>query len=281
MRRAGRTSLIVGIAALLAGCAGGPVGNGPPPEGVTVEFVQLRSDVAARQAQVQVRNGTDQPIEVDAVHVMDPRFDGDAVRALEGRTSTVAPGGTTDIRIQLPGVACDVDEGSMTVLLELDGATVEAPLPDPLDVIGPLHERECLAQKVMDAAALSFSSFEPSPAGEPAALVLSVEPTGEGAAEIVGIQTTNLLTFGTAAGATADTYPLGLEVDPASESVEVALPLVPLRCDPHAVQEDKRGTIFTLEVALDGVPGEIELAAPEDMRGSILTWVADWCGFGG
>jgi hypothetical protein len=55
---------------------------------------------------------------------------------------------------------------------------------------------------------------------------------------------------------------------------------VPLRCDPHAVQEDKRGTIFTLEVELDGVPGEIELAASEDMRGSILTWVSNWCGFG-
>ena len=61
----------------------------------------------------------------------------------------------------------------------------------------------------------------------------------------------------------------------------VSLPLVPLRCDPHAVQEDKRGTIFTLAVELDGDPGEIELAAPEDLRGRILTWVGAWCGFGG
>ncbi len=271
----------VAVATALAGCAAGPVGDGAPPDGVTVEFVQLRSDVAARQAQVQVRNGTDEAIAVGAVRVEDQRFDGDATRAIEGRTSTVAAGGTTDIRIQLPPMDCDGTDGAMTVLLELDGETVEAPLPDPLDVIGPLHERECLASKVMDAASLSFASFEPSPAGEPATLVLSVEPTGEAAADVVGIQTTNLLTFEAAAGTIADTYRLDLEIAPTSEPTEIELPLVPLRCDPHAVQEDKRGTVFTLEIALDGVPGEIELAAPEDMRGQILTWVGDWCGFGG
>ena len=60
----------------------------------------------------------------------------------------------------------------------------------------------------------------------------------------------------------------------------VHLPLVPLRCDPHAVQEDKRGTVFNVEVELDGEPGLVQVAATEDMRGRILTWVADWCGFG-
>ena len=52
-----------------------------------------------------------------------------------------------------------------------------------------------------------------------------------------------------------------------TDPLAVHLPLVPLRCDPHAVQEDKRGTVFTLEVEVDGEPGEIELAASEDMRG--------------
>ena len=46
------------------------------------------------------------------------------------------------------------------------------------------------------------------------------------------------------------------------------------------MQEDKRGTIFDLEVEIDGEPGEIELAASEELRGRMLTWVADWCGFG-
>ena len=54
----------------------------------------------------------------------------------------------------------------------------------------------------------------------------------------------------------------------------------PVRCDPHVVQEDKRGTIFDVRVELDGEPGQVELFVGEDMRGRILTWVAEWCGFG-
>ena len=59
-----------------------------------------------------------------------------------------------------------------------------------------------------------------------------------------------------------------------------AVPIVPLRCDPHAVMEDKRGTVFDVRVEVDGASGVIEVAAPEAMRGEILRWVADWCGFG-
>lgn len=54
---------------------------------------------------------------------------------------------------------------------------------------------------------------------------------------------------------------------------------MPQRCDPHVVQEDKRGTIFTLEVA-EPREGTIELAMPVELKARVLTWVADWCGFG-
>lgn len=282
MRIAALAGLLIG-ALTLSGCAG--PGDAPPlPEGITAEFVQLRSDVADRQAQVRVHNATDAPIEIDDVTVSDPRFAEIATRANPGRVSTVGPGATVDLRIQLPAVQCDVAEGSATVQLGIPslGEAVEGPLPDPLDVIGPLHERECRAEGVADAATLALSSFEPSSPGEPAMLTLSIVPTGRASMEIVGIQTTNLLTFDAGPGATADTYPIGVVVEAGigAEPVSLELPLVPLRCDPHAVQEDKRGTIFTLEVDVPGDSGTIELAASEDMRGRILGWVADWCGFG-
>ena len=108
--------------------------------------------------------------------------------------------------------------------------------------------------------------------------MLEIAATGKAAARIVDVQDTNLLTF-------AGTQPVGfaIEADVAEGDTAITtvhLPLVPLRCDPHAVQEDKRGTVFTLDVDLAGKPGTVELAASEDMRGRILTWVADWCGFG-
>ena len=58
-------------------------------------------------------------------------------------------------------------------------------------------------------------------------------------------------------------YPIAAQVrEGDTEPIEVDLPLVPLRCDPHAVQEDKRGTVFTLDVEVDGRTGrQIEIAA--------------------
>ncbi|WP_157536944.1 hypothetical protein [Microbacterium sp. Root180] len=292
-RRRGAWALLAvcAVGTGLTACAPpGDVAPPPLPDGVSVEFVQLRSDVAARQAQVQVHNDTDETIEIGDVTVTDPRFADVATRPTAGRSSTIAPGGTVDIRIQLPPMQCDTADGQMTVQLELDlperavrpeASIVEGPLRDPLDVVGPLHQRDCRAAEVADSAHVSFGGFDPSPPGEPATLTMSVAPTGRGAVTITGIQTTNLLTFGEVADATVETYPIGYAVREGDAGMtEIALPIMPLRCDPHAVQEDKRGTIFDVEVEIDGEPGEIELAASEDMRGEILTWVANWCGFG-
>src|SRR5690606_38181175 len=105
-------------------------------------------------------------------------------------------------------------------------------------------------------------------------------PTGAGTAKILGVQRTNLLEF---RGATADgAYPLSVDVvEGGVEPVVVALPLVPFRCDPHAVLEDKRGTIFSVAVEAGGDAGDIEVFVGDEMRGDILSWVAEWCAFAG
>ncbi|MEV4686390.1 hypothetical protein [Microbacterium sp. LWH3-1.2] len=281
-------ALAAGVLALTACAAASPEAaeRGPTlPAGVAVELHQLRSDVAGRQAQVQLVNGGDAPLTVGAVRVEDARFDGPAVRAIADRVSTVSPGGTVDIRVQLPPVDCSApDDGEAHVVLEVtrDSAATEvtAPAPDPLGFLAELHARECLLERVTDAAALAFTGFEPSAPGVPATLELTVTPTRDGAVTIAGIGRTNLIDF---AGATSDEVrTLDIEVaegDP--EPIVVQIPIVPFRCDPHAVQEDKRGTIFDLAVQLEGESGSVELFVGEEMRGRILTWVAAWCGFGG
>lgn len=282
------TAASVAVVTGLLGCSPVPQPSTVSlPDGVSVEFVQGRSDVAARQAQVQITNGTDGVLNVGPVAVTDPRFDGNAMRVLK-HVGRIQPGTTVGVRVQLPDMACEEgasDEGESTVVFDFtlddESGRASGDLPDPLAFLPGLHHRECLAAALAEAAELEFTSFTPSPSGEPADLVLRITPTGDGAASIDGIQTTNLLTFGKNAQDAADTYPIGVvasgdDITP----TEAHLPLVPLRCDPHAVQEDKRGTIFTLEVQLDGVPQEIELAASEELRGEMLTWVADWCEFG-
>ncbi len=283
--RRGVAVLLAG-ALLLAGCAGAEAPEAEPtlPGGVGVELVQLRADVAPRQAQVHVTNGSDQTLTIGEVRVEDPRFEGPATRVVAGRTSTVPAGRSVDVRVRLPAVDCSApEEGEPQVVLEIDSAAgeveVTASATDPLGFVAPLHERECREERLTDAAALAFTGFQESAPGEAAVLELTVTPTGEGEATIAGVQATNLLDFGPASVDGA--YPLDLSTAATgTEPIVVELPLVPFRCDPHAVQEDKRGTIFDVRVVVEGEPGVIELFVGDELRGRILSWVAAWCGFG-
>lgn len=278
-RIAGAVAAVV-IAAALGACA--PGSGLAVPDGLRVELVQQRSDVTLRQAQVRIVNGSDEAITIGAVAVSDPRFAADAARVIAGRSTTISAGGSVDIRVQLAQAACDVpDAAEPRALLDVEIAgragTIALAASDPLGFIAPLHARECLAAEVAEGVGLSFVAFEPAPAGEAAMLRLEAEPGG-GEVTIVAVQPTVLVDFVPAGGGA---FPLDLAISADSDPVVLDLPIVPARCDPHVVQEDKRGTIFTIDVELDTEPGTIELFVGEDMRGRILSWVARWCGFGG
>lgn len=258
------------------------------PDGVTVELRQARSDVADRQASVRVINASSDTLQIGAVAVTDPRFAGPAERLVD-RVSTLSPGRTVDVRVQLADVVCDGDGGraaTVTVDYERNGVAVRArvPISDPVPFVAALHERECVRDAVLQAAAIGFGAFAPAPAGEPASLGLLIQPradAADGAPEvrIVGIRETNLLTFERLGE--GGLFPIALDLTPGSGgAVTVSLPLRPARCDPHAVLEDKRGTVFRLLVEVDGDEGSFDLAASPDLRGRLLEWVAQWCGFG-
>jgi len=275
---------------LVTGCSAAPAPTPTLtptlPEGVTVGLEQLRSDVSTRTAQVRVTNDSGAAITVAGVSVEDDRFAGPSRRVIADRVSTIASGSSVDVRVQLAPVDCDAaDDGTARVVIELvsDAGTTEAvaSAADPLGFLERLHARECLAERLADAVTPEFTGFTASPPGEPAALELTLTPAGGGAdATVVGVERTNLLDLD---GQGDDKlFPLDVEIHPGdTRPVVVVLPVVPARCDPHVVQEDKRGTIFDVRVELDGEPGEIELFVGEELRGRILTWVAQWCGFGG
>ena len=297
--RSARAATSLAAALLAGGLAGCAAASIPPPEagtastlpaGVEVELFQLRSDVAQRGAQVRVVNGSDEDLVVTRLAFADDWFSGDAVR---DRKSTIAAGRTVDLGIALPGSACEeeADAAARTSRVTLDfdvrgaagSATVE--VADPLGFTAVMHAKECLRHDLERLVTLEWSAFAASAAPSPAALTLAVTPAkprpddpseGPATGEIVEVQTTNLLMFADAPAAS----PLGLDVATLNDPADITVPLVPLRCDAHAVMEDKRGTVFNVAVALDGSRGVVEVAASEAMRGEILRWVADWCGFG-
>lgn len=244
-----------------------------------MELTQLRSDVAERHMQVRVRNGTDVAIEVEHVVVADSRFTRPAQPVLD-RSTTIGPGRTVALPVRLGPVACAAHatvDARVTLRYRHGASAREATVAAREDFafLADLHARECLAETVAASAVLTLGPFTPAPPGEPATLVLEIAPRAgrDTAPHILAIRETNLLSY-RQPDAAATTYRLDLT---AGVPASVALPLVPARCDPHAVQEDKRGTVFTLDVEVDGTAGTIQIAASPDLRADILTWVTAWC----
>jgi len=276
--------VIAAITVALGGCA--PSADPSPglPEGVTAQLIQLRSDVASRQAEVRIVNGSDADVEVGAVSVADPRFRRAAERVVD-RVSTLAPGRSVDVRVQLGPVDCEASrdaEPTLTVHGTRGGAPFAATVPvgETIPFLTALHTRECVQEGAAASADIALGALLPSAAGMPGALELVVAPrAGEGVLRITGIRETNLLTFDGRDG--RGEYPLDIDLTGADRAaVTTPLPVRPARCDPHAVLEDKRGTVFRLQVEVDGVAGAFDLAASPALRGELLAWVARWCGYG-
>lgn len=262
----------------LTGCAAADAADGLPP-GVTVELTQLRSDVAERRMQVRVQNATETVIEVHSVTVADRRF-AEAAQPLIDRATTISAGRTVALPVQLAPAACAAPAAvdvTVTLTYRAGGSvrTTTVAAREDFPFLADLHARECLAASVAATADLSLGQFTPSAPGEPATLALEIaQASGDADVRLVAIRETNLLSY-RQQDAVATAYPLDHAVGGAAESI--ALPLVPARCDPHAVQEDKRGTVFTLDVEVDGRSGRIQLAASPELRADILTWVTTWC----
>ena len=97
---------------------------------------------------------------------------------------------------------------------------------------------------------------------------------------IVDVRETNLLTFDGVSGGVLAIDPAVGEVRAGDAARTVVLPILPARCDPHAVQEDKRGTVFGVDVDLDGEDEAAAdgLAVEQDGAGAAIAAAAAFLG---
>jgi hypothetical protein len=193
------------VGAALAGCSGATTPTDPSetaaalPAGIQVELFQLRSDVAERGAQVRVINDSDADLVITSLTFADDWFAGPATR---DRTSTIPEGRTVDLRFDLPESECedepDAASRTSSVTLELEeGGTATVEVADPLGFTTLMHQKECLRHDLARVATLAWAAFTPSAAPLPAELQLAITPEGgTESAELVEVQTTNLLQFG-------------------------------------------------------------------------------------
>ena len=273
--------IAIAVAALvLAGCAPAPTAL---PEGVSVSVFQNRFDYGVRQLELKVANDTDAPITVTRAALESSRFTAPAVW---DRPQLIPVGAARDLKVQLTDPSCAAGTPVDTVTIDFtlkDGRTGTASVV-PTDETGRLDaigEEDCLGVAVAQHAVIAGPDeavWTPG-AHSPAIVDLAVTPTGaEGSATIDFAKGTVLLSLVDAEGSEVYQQDVQLTVDAASSPSTIRLLVVPARCDPHAVAEDKRGTFFPLEVQTsEGASGRIYVPVSDEVRASLYEFFGDYC----
>jgi hypothetical protein len=265
------------LALLLGGCAAAPA---TLPDGVSVAVYQPRTEIASGRLAIQVRNDGDRPIEVTGAAFETAAFR-DAVVWEGGRTVRIAPGTAVDLRI--PGGEADCGSADVRGEVELrftaDGRSGSATLApqDEFGIIRQLHDAGCLVERVTGVAALRTTGIDGGGPGVPGDLVIEIEPSGVGELELVTVRSTTLLA--PAVGGTGQPSVVISATIGADGPRQLRIPIVPNRCDPHALAEDKVGTRIPVEIRGDGFEGRIVLDATDEARGTMRAFFAAYCGF--
>jgi hypothetical protein len=275
--------LAVSVTLGAGGCA---VARAPGlPDGIGVTVFQDRFDYAGRQLELKVVNGTTESITVSQATFTSTRFVSPAAWDGEER---VPAGGARDFRVQLPAPACETtDANTDTVTLEVTlagGVVARGTLTpvDPQSTLPAVHAQDCLIASVESRAAIAMAptlTWTPG-AHAPAMLELTVVPTSaDGSVTIDSLSGTVLLSLVDRTGAVIAALPVASTFTSASAKGAIPVSIIPSRCDPHAVEEDKRGTFFPLEVhTSDGLRGRIYIPVSDAVRRDIYEFYADYCG---
>lgn len=249
------------------------------PAGLSVVVYQPRPDVALGQFAIQVVNAGDADVEIIAARLTSPDFVDDVVWT--GSGSTVLDGRKLDLRVPLPQIDCAATTAPR-VLLSADVGSPselsEVEVSDPYDLLPRLHAEGCVGQAIAEIATVTPREVI-APAGqEPAILVVDVAPTGRvGSVEFVAVRGTTLLQ---PAEDGVSTPELELRVELSADGpTELRVPLLPNRCDAHALAEDKVGTIIPFLVdAGTAEPVRWTMILPDELKGELYAYYARFCG---
>jgi len=312
---ASRTAVGVAVGLVVGTTACTPAGDDAAPlpngvaQGLSAELRQDRTQYADRAAKLHVVNGSDRTVTLLGGTLDAPGF-GPSGPDGPTRAREVPPGAGRDVRLRLGEVDCDsappapltgaeaqrTPVAAATVLVA-DGAAagsaatgstpagtaVEVEVVDPLGRLAAVHAEACAERLVASGVALRVTDVRaarvPAPDGDVPGgrITLAVEPVPGGPdVRLTEISGTTLLSSAAGTAWTGD----DLAGQTAGDG-RVVLDVVPARCDPHVVAEDKRGTFLPVHAEVDGAPQPvIHLPMTDPQRAAVYEFVHDACGWG-
>lgn len=259
------------------------------PPGLRVSLQQYRSDRAGRVLELKVENGSNADVRVTGASFTSSGFTEDAVWTKDG--TTIPAGLTLDLPVALHEPICALDDdvsaspGPALVTLELrlpDGSSAEVRVApgDPFGVLPAIQAEDCAAARIEEVASVQGSSLRVEGTGDASVAVLTVTaaPSGKpGDILLKSVGTTVLLEAADGGGG----WQLDAPVSGSGPTASIELRIVPNRCDPHAVGEDKVGTRLPVTaVDASGVPRTFALPLAEGLKSRLLKFVASHCGYG-
>ncbi|KQP01556.1 hypothetical protein [Leifsonia sp. Leaf264] len=277
-------------ASALTGCTSGPsVSPSTPSFSAEAAIVQGRTDYTRGVFSIEVTNTAPAPVTIVDASFSSPRFADAAVR--DGDPVTLSPGQRIALRAPIPALACDhaAADGTGDIgtveLTVTDGASGATPTAltlvptDPNNTVDRLLREGCLVEDVDAVVRIEPPTalrVEGTGSSAQAFIDLTFTPTGaDGSADFDGIRSTTLMS--PADG--ADSWPLGFTVDAASEPRPVTLPMRPTRCDPHALADDKVGTVLVIDSATStGREGRYLLPLPPAVKAQVYSYISEVCG---
>ena len=221
----------------------------PVPEGLEVHIDQSRVLRKTRMVFLRVHNGTQRDLAITSFRLTSPRFDPVEWTGVE----EVGARYEADLEFEMPRGRCGKGiDAQVTIDYSIGDQRLRSTVrPDDTYGAATLFlDRDCAERTLADAAELTMGDVSVTGAGSKAVLHLpiTITPTGKHADVVLrGFDSTVLFTQ---AAGSDDAVNLPMTGGP----VDLVMKLIPARCDPHVLGEDKVGTLIPVQVAAPQLP---------------------------
>lgn len=263
--------------------------TGTPDAAITIAVNQSRTNYGTRTIDLLVTNNGPAPKTVTTVILDSGLFVGQVMWTSDGDGTVLPPGQPKSLATELPEPECgNAESGSpapgLVARLQLSGSeqVQEAGVSDAFGVLERNRAERCLALAVQEIAAVELlpGLQLDDPQVGTLRLAITPRPRQPGPAAGSGLTIEHILETTLLAAAGPAPWPEGIHIRPGDAQQTFLLPVRPARCDPHAVAEDKVGTLLPLQVSVNGGHGTIKVAAGAELKGAIHDFVSAACASG-